>query len=66
LASLSARQSLRGDKEPFDPTLGAFGKAGPLELAKLEEPFEENFEPFADGCQAVLVAPLQGAAFKRG
>ncbi len=59
LASLGARQSPRGESEPPEPTFGALGNAERLNWLRIEKSQEEDFKPFADGREVVLMAALR-------
>ena len=68
LPSLGARQSPRGESEPPEPTLGAFGSGRALELAGLEEAVQEHPQPALDlarGCTGCGAPAGSGPARRR-
>jgi hypothetical protein len=58
--SLGARQSLRGDSEPPEPTFGTVRHRRALELAALEEALQEHLEPSADRREVVFATLVLG------
>lgn len=59
-ASLGARQSLRGERDPSRSHFGGIRQARPFELTRLNEPEQKHLEPLLDRHQVVFPALRSG------